>query len=93
MHLSPCGLGCCPFYGGGSVVDSLLIVTFIVGLFNCSMFSVWCALQCPFLFAIISMGKRELVALLCLYSWCLVIVVCFSSRYTGLSAVCDCGIP
>ena len=27
-------------------------------------------------FAIISMGKRELVALLCLSSWCLVIVVC-----------------
>ena len=26
-------------------------------------------------FAIISMGKRELVALLCLSSWCLVIVV------------------
>ena len=41
---------------------------------NCSMFC--CALL--FLrssFAIISMGKRELVALLCLSSWCLVIVV------------------
>ena len=29
-------------------------------------------------FVIISMGKRELVALLCLFSWCLVIVVWLS---------------
>ena len=35
-------------------------------------------------------GKRELVALLCLYFWCLVIVVWLF--LTGLSAVCDCGI-
>ena len=35
-----------------------------------------CALLCVrSSFAIISMGKRELVALLCLSSWCLVIVV------------------
>ena len=35
-----------------------------------------CALLCVhFSFAIISMGKRELVALLCLSSWCLMIVV------------------
>ena len=27
----PSGFGCCPFLGGGSVVDSLLIVTPIVG--------------------------------------------------------------
>ena len=55
-------------------VISLLIVTPIVGFLNCFMFS--CALffvhSC---FAIILMGKRELVALLCLSSWCLVIVV------------------
>ena len=61
--------------GGGSVVvGSLLIVTPIVVLCNCSMFC--CVLL--FLhssFAIILMGKRELVALLCLSSWCLVIVV------------------
>ena len=41
MHLSPppSGLGCCPFIGGGSVVvDSLLIVTPIVGICNCSIF-------------------------------------------------------
>ena len=45
-----------------------------MGLCNCSMFC------CTFLydsssFAIILMGKRELVALLGLSSWCLVIVV------------------
>ena len=35
-----------------------------------------CALLCVHSsFAIISMGKRELVALLCLSSWCLVIAV------------------
>ena len=35
-----------------------------------------CALLCVYSsFAIISMGKRELVAFLCLSSWCLVIVV------------------
>ena len=41
-----------------------------------------------------SMGKRELVALLHLSSWCLVMVErLYSSRgATGLSAVCDCGI-
>ena len=36
----------------------------------------WCALLCvDYSFAIILMGKRELVALLCLSFWCLVIVV------------------
>ena len=70
----PGGLGCCPFLGGGSVVvDFLLIVTPIVGVCNCSMFC--CALlyvHCNI--AIILMGKRELVALLNLSSWCLVMV-------------------
>ena len=51
----------------------LFIVTPIVGVFNCSMFC------CTLLYvhssiAIILMGKRELVALLNLSSWCLVIV-------------------
>ena len=56
------------------VVDSLLIVTPIEGFCNCSMFC--CALLCVYSsFAIISMGKTELVALLCLTSWYLVIVV------------------
>ena len=55
------------------VVDSLLIVTPIVGFCNCSMFC--CALLCIHSsFAIISMGKTELVTLLCSSSWCLVFV-------------------
>ena len=45
-----------------------------MGFCVCSMFC--CALFCVLSsFAIISMGKRELVALLCLFSLCLVIVV------------------
>ena len=45
-----------------------------MGFCNCSMFR--CALRCVHSsFAIISMGKRELVALFCLPYWCLVIVV------------------
>ena len=58
----------------GSVVDSFLfIVTPIVGVCNCSMFC------CTLLYvhssiAIILMGKRELIALLNLSSWCLVMV-------------------
>ena len=56
------------------VVDLLFIVTPIVGVCNYSMFC------CTLLyvhssFAIILMGKRELVALLGLSSWCLVIGV------------------
>ena len=68
------GLGCCPFLGGGSVyVDFLFIVTPIVGVCNCSMF--YCMLLCVrSSIAIILMGKRELVALLNLSSWCLVMV-------------------
>ena len=40
-------------------------------------------------FAIIMMGKRELVALLSLSSWCLVMVV-WLILAVGLSSVCDC---
>ena len=60
--------------GGGSVVvDFLFIVTPFVGVCNCSMFC------CTLLYvhssiAAILMGKRELVALLNLSSWCLVMV-------------------
>ena len=71
----------------------MLIVTPIVEFCNCSMF---CCVLLYFhsSFAIISMGKIELAALLCLSSWCLVIVVwLFLARDAmGLSAVCDCGI-
>ena len=56
------------------VVDSLLIVTSIVGFCNCSIFC--CVLLCIHSsFAIISMGKTELVTLLCSSAWCQVSVV------------------
>ena len=62
-----------------------------MGVCNCSMFC------CMLLYvhssiAIILMGKRELVALLNLSSWCLVMVERRFCAATGLSAVCDCGI-
>ena len=73
--ISPSGLGCRPSQGGGSVVvDSLLIVDPFVGFCVCSMS--YCAFLCVLTsFAIILMTKRELVALLCLSSWFLVIVI------------------
>ena len=63
------------------VVDSLLIGTLIVGFCNCSMFC--CELICVHSsFAIITIGKRELVAsqsfsylVNCLSFWLLMIVV------------------
>ena len=59
---------------GSVVIDSMLMVTPIVGFCNCYMFC--CALLYVHSnFAIILMGKRELVALLCLSSCCLMIVV------------------
>ena len=52
----------------------LLLIRPIVGFCNCAMFC--CALLCVHSScAIISMGKGELVALLCLSSLCLGIVV------------------
>ena len=55
---------------GHSFEDSLLIVTPIVGVCNCSMFC------CPFYYCNHLGGEeRELVALLCFSSWCLLIVV------------------
>ena len=79
----------CPFLGGGSVVvDLLLIVALIVGFCVCSMFC--CALLCVLSsFAIISMEKRELVACLCLSSWCLIDL---PHGAVGWSAMYDCGI-
>ena len=62
------------------------------GVCNCSMYC------CTLLyvhssFAIILMGKRELVALLSLSSLCLVIVVwLFLAVPWFFSAVCECGI-
>ena len=58
---------------GSVVVDFLFIVIPIVGVCNCSMFC------CTLLYvnssiAIILIGKRDLVALLNLSSWCLVMV-------------------
>ena len=76
VHLSPHpgGLGCCPFWGGGSVVvDFLFVVAPIVGVCGCSVFC--CALLCVRSgVAVVLVGKRELVALLGLSSWFLVMV-------------------
>ena len=60
---------------------------------NCSMFC--CALLCVHSsFVIISMEKRELIALLCLFVFLVSRDCCvaFPHDTTGLSAVCDCGI-
>ena len=86
-------LSCCPFLGGGSVVvDFLFTVSPIVRVCNCSMFC--CTLfYVHSRFAIILMGKRELVALLKFVflvsrdGW-----VALPRGAIGLSAVCDCGI-
>ena len=63
-----------------------------MGVCNCSMFC--CTLlNVHSSIAIILMGKRELIALLNLSSWCLVMVErLFLAVPRGLSAVCDCGI-
>ena len=62
-----------PSYATSVAVDFMFIVTPIVGVCNCSMFC--CMLLCVrSSIAIILMGKRELVALLNLSSWCLVMV-------------------
>ena len=67
LRLSTNGFGCCPFYGDGSVVDSLYIFDPIVceggvvggwSLFCCAVFSFLSNL------AIISLGKKELVPML-----------------------------
>ena len=74
MHLSPRWLRLLSILRRWfCVVDVLFIVTPIVGVCNCSMFC------CTLLYVhssivIILMGRRELVALLNLSSWCLVMV-------------------
>ena len=73
------------------IVDLLFIVTPIVGVCNCSMFC--CTLlYIPSSFAIILIGRRELVSLLGLSCWCRDCCVALPRRAMGLSAVCDCGI-
>ena len=67
---------CCPFCGGGSVVvDLLFIVTPIVRVYNCSMFVVRYFVSILVLQSSRWERERELVTLLCLSSWCLMIVV------------------
>ena len=75
MHLSPKWLRLLSVLMRCSVVvDSLFIITPIMGFCNISMFR--CALlYVHSSFAIILMEKKELVALLSLSSWRLVIVV------------------
>ena len=55
-----------------------------MGFCNCSMFC-FTFLNVPSSFAIILMGKRELVALLNLSSWCLVMVVWLSLEVQWVS--------
>ena len=71
---APGGLGCCPFWGGGSVVvDFLFVVNPIVGVCDCSVFC--CTLLCvrSGIAIILVGGGGGLVALLGLSSWCLVV--------------------
>ena len=57
------------------------------------MFYFCCALLCVhYSFAIILMGKRELVALLSLSSWCLVIVVWLFLAVPRVYLLCDYGV-
>ena len=75
MHLSlPLALAAVHPKGVVLLLLTLFIVTPVVGVCNCSMF---CStlLYVSSSFAIILMGKKELVALLSVSSWCLVIVV------------------
>ena len=64
-----------------------------MGFCNCSMFC--CELLCVHSsFAIVFMGKRELVALLFSFVFLVSRDCCVALPHdtTGLSAVCDCGI-
>ena len=61
----------------------LFIVTPVVGVCNCSMIR-FTLLYVHSSIAIILMGKRELIALLNLSSWCLVTVSCSSSWCHGV---------
>ena len=64
-----------------------------MGVCNCSIYVCCTLLYVHSSFAVILMGKRELVALLSLSSWCLMMgCVALPRGVMGLSAVCDCGI-
>ena len=94
MDLSPRWLRLLSKGSGSVFVDSLFIVTPIVGVYVCSMF--YCTLlYVPSSFAIIMMGKRELAAILNLSSWCLLIVFFFAliCGAMGLSAAGGCVFP
>ena len=72
----------------GTTITTKVIVALIVGVCNCSLLC--CTLlYVPSSFAIILMGKRELVASLSLSSWCLVVVVWL---LLAVPVVCHCGI-
>ena len=64
-----------------------------MGFCNCSLFC--CELLCVHSsFAIVLVGKREMVALLCLFVILVSSDCCVALPHNimGLSAVCDCGI-
>ena len=68
-------------------LDSVLVIA-KMRFCKCSIFC--CALLCVHSsFQITSMGKSELVGLLCYFSWCLVIAVWL---FLTMPQVCDCGI-
>ena len=50
MHLSPPpgGFGCCPFYGGGSVVVDLLFNVLLIVCGSVSVFVLLCITLCSF---------------------------------------------
>ena len=65
MHLTPSGLGCFTFEGGGSVVvDSLFITAPIVCGSSVLVIVCYAVLSVLSSFDINLMGKRELVALI-----------------------------
>ena len=73
--------------------DSMLIVTPIMGVCNCSMFC--CVLLCVHSsIAIISVGKRERAGCLALFVFLVSRDCCVALPHDvmGLSVVCDCGI-
>ena len=95
VHLDPGCLGCCPFWGGGSVVDLLFYVPPILCGGSVFVFVLAYVAMCPSFFTIILTRKRELVALLLFSFGCLVTVnftVAFPHGAVGWSAICDCGI-
>ena len=85
MHLSPHpgGLGCCPFWGGGSVVvDFLFVVAPIVRVCGCSVFCG--ALLCVRSgVAVVLVGKRTLWYNILTFLWCSPLCVLVEVRFKG----------